>query len=196
MDKVIILTGRSGVGKGTQVQLLLEFLKKNYPNERIVYFEAGGNFRKFITRPEYTSRLTKREIYDKGGLFPEFLAVYNWANFFIKNIQGNELLVIDGSPRKLREAIMLDEAFEFYKKEDVYVVFMNAPRNWSEKLLLKRGRSDDIQENVKHRLDWFEEEVAATIEYYKKHKKHTFLEINADQSREKVHQEIILKLGF
>jgi len=195
-DKVFIFTGRSGVGKGTQSQLLLDFLKKKYPEQGIVYFESGGNFRKFIARPEYTSRLIKEEVYDKGGLFPEFLAVYNWANFFIENIEGNEILIIDGSPRKLREAIMLDEAFEFYKKREICILFMNAPRAWSTKLLLGRGRSDDTPENITHRLDWFEDDVAATIEYYKKHEKHTFLEIDAEQTQEEVHKEIISKLGL
>ncbi|MAG12366.1 hypothetical protein CL630_00975 [bacterium] len=195
MDKVFIFTGRSGVGKGTQVQMFQNFLKEKYPEQRVVYFEAGGNFRKFIVRPEHTAQLAKK-IYEKGGLFPEFLAIYNWANFFTQEIRGDEFLIMDGSPRKLHEAEMLDTAFEFYKKEDVYIIFMDAPRDWSEKLLSERGRSDDTQESVKHRLDWFEEEVAATIEYYKKHEKHTFLEINADQTREKVHAEIISKLSL
>lgn len=195
-NKVIILTGRSGVGKGTQSQLFLDYLKGKYPKQRVVYFEAGGNFRKFIARPEYTSQLTKEEIYDKGELFPEFLAVYNWANFFIENIKGNELLVIDGSPRKLREAIMLDEAFEFYEKEDVRVIFLDASQEWSEKLLLARGRSDDTPENVIHRLDWFEKEVAAIIKHYREHKKYTFLKINAEQTPEAVHEDIVSRIGL
>jgi len=194
-DKVFIFTGRSGVGKGTQAQLLQNFLKEKYPKQRLVYFESGANLRKFIIRPEYTAQLAKK-VYEKGGLFPEFLAIYNWSDFFTREIRGNEFLVIDGSPRKIYEAKMLDTAFEFYKKENVYILFMDASREWSTELLLERGRSDDTPENIKHRLDWFEEDVAATIKYYQVHPKYTFLTIKADQAREKVHNEIVSKLDL
>ena len=71
---------------------------------------------------------------------------------------------------------------------------MQGSRDWSTKLLLGRGRSDDTPENIKRRLDWFEQDVVAVIEYYKKHHAHTIIEINAEQIRENVHAEIISKL--
>jgi len=193
-QKTFIFTGRSGVGKGTQTQLLKEYLQKKHPNTNIVSFGSGENLRKLIKGSQYTARRVKDIVYDKGGLFPEFLAIFNWANFFIEHITGDEFLLIDGSPRKLREAKVLDEAFDFYGKKEVYVLLIEGSREWSTKLLVGRGRSDDTPGNIKRRLDWFEEDVVETIEYYKKHHKHTIIEINAEQTREAVHKEIISKL--
>jgi adenylate kinase len=34
--------------------------------------------------------------------------------------------------------------------------------------LLKRGRSDDIEENIKERLVWFKRDVGPVIDYYEK----------------------------
>lgn len=193
---VFIFIGRSGVGKGTQTQFLKEYLEKKYPGKKIVSFGSGENLRALIQGSQYTARRVKDIVYDKGGLFPEFLAIYNWANFFIAHITGDEFLIIDGSPRKLREAEVLDEAFEFYGKKEVYVLWMQGSREWSTKLLLDRGRSDDTHENIKRRLNWFEQDVAVTIEYYTQHHTHTIIEINAEQTREAVHQEIVSKLGL
>lgn len=191
--KTFIFTGRSGVGKGTQVAFLKTYLEKTFSGERVLSFSSGDGLREFIKGDGYSEKRA-RSIYDSGGLFPEFLAIYNWSNYFVKNIQGDEHLILDGTPRKLQEAVMLDTAFEFYGKKTVYVIYMHGSREWSTKLLLGRGRSDDTPENIARRLDWFEQDVAATIDYYRNHTKHVFVEINAEQTREGVHKEIIAKL--
>ena len=194
IPEVFIFIGRSGVGKGTQAQFLKEYFKKKYPDKKTVLFGSGENLRKLIGGSQYTARRVKDIVYDKGGLFPEFLAIYNWANFFIEHVTGSEFLILDGSPRKLREAEVLDEAFEFYGKKEVRVLWMRGSREWSTKLLLGRGRSDDTHENIKRRLDWFEQDVALVIKYYKKHHTHMIIEINGEQTREEVRNEIISKL--
>ena len=65
-----------------------------------------------------------------------------------------------------------------------------------EKAVAGRWKQEvDTPENIKRRLDWFEQDVVAVIEYYKKHHAHTIIEINAEQTRENVHTEIISKLN-
>src|SRR3989344_507230 len=193
-QEVFIFIGRSGVGKGTQIEFFKKYLAKKYPQKRVIVFAQGERLREFIKTPGYTAQLAKEIVHDKGLLLPEFIAVYNWADFFIDNVRGEENLILDGSPRKLREAELLDEALEFYNKKDVYVVWMRGSREWSTKLLLGRGRDDDTSENVKRRLDWFEKDIAETIKYFKKNKKYTVLEINAEQTKEEVHNEIVSKI--
>ncbi|MEK7179181.1 MAG: nucleoside monophosphate kinase [Patescibacteria group bacterium] len=194
-SKVFIFIGRSGVGKGTQATYLKEYLEKKDTSAKTLYFVSGDGLREFLKEPSYTAGLAKK-IYDAGGLFPEFLVIYNWSRYFISNITGNEHLILDGTPRKVHEAAMLDTALEFYGKKDVSIVWMHGSREWSTKLLLGRGRSDDTPDNITRRLDWYEDDVAATIEYYKKHGTHTLVEINAEQARPDVHAEIVRKLGI
>lgn len=190
--QTFIFTGRSGVGKGTQAALLIEYLKKK-DTKKVLYFSSGDGFREYIKGTKYSHRLVK-EIYDTGGLLPEFIAVHNWAHFFSEHMEGDEHLILDGLPRKLREAQILDTAFDFYGHKKVFVLFMSGSRDWSTKLLLGRGRSDDTSENIVRRLDWYEGDVAFTIEYYRAHPQHSFIEINAEQTIEEVHKEIVEKI--
>ncbi|HEY4486639.1 MAG TPA: nucleoside monophosphate kinase [Candidatus Paceibacterota bacterium] len=190
--QTFIFTGRSGVGKGTQAALLIEYLKKK-DTKKVLYFASGDGLREYIKGTKHSHKLAK-QIYDTGGLFPEFLAVHNWSHFFSENMEGDEHVILDGLPRKLCEAQILDTAFDFYEHENVFIIWMEGSRDWSTKLLSSRGRSDDTPENIVHRLDWYDEEVAPTIEYYRRHPRHIFLEINAEQPIEDVHNEIVQKI--
>ena len=104
-----IFTGRSGVGKGTQAALLIEYLKKK-DTKKVLYFASGDGLREYIKGTKHSHKLAK-QIYDTGGLFPEFLAVHNWSHFFSENMEGDEHVILDGLPRKLCEAQILDTAF-------------------------------------------------------------------------------------
>lgn len=193
--KTFILIGRSGCGKGTQAKLLLDLLKSKDSSREIFYMETGARFREFIERESLSGKLSKA-INKAGGLQPEFLAVWVWANMFIENLKGDEHMVIDGTPRKLREAAVLDSALDFYKREKPTVLYLNVSRKWSETRLLERHRADDLPEDVKKRLDWFETDVVPTINYYRDNPKYNFLDINSEQTIEKVHEEIVSKIGF
>ena len=52
-----------------------------------------------------------------------------------------------------------------------------------------------VSDEIKNRLSWFETEVSPTIEFYKNHPKHTFFDINGEQTLEEVAREIQTKLN-
>ena len=97
----------SGCGKGTQAELLITYLKENDPNRGIFYLETGEKIRSFMSGDKYSNKLSKK-LYEDGKLQPEFLAVWVWADILIENLKGDENLVVDGTPRKLREAKVFD----------------------------------------------------------------------------------------
>ena len=74
-ENTFIFISRSGGGKGTQVALLEQYIKDNDLGD-FFHLEAGDRFRAFFKKNTYTSNLAK-EITNKGGLQPAFLAV--WA---------------------------------------------------------------------------------------------------------------------
>lgn len=74
---------------------------------------------------------------EKGGLQPEFLAVWNWSSLFVEKMQGNEHLVLDGTPRKLDEAEVLDSAMRFYGREKPFVIFLDVSKEFSITRFLK-----------------------------------------------------------
>jgi adenylate kinase len=193
--KTFILIGRSGSGKGTQARLLQEYLNEIDKDTPVFYLETGAEFRKFLKGETYSSNLS-RKIYEEGDLQPSFLAIRIWAEKFVNNLTGNEHIIIDGTPRQLREAHILESALDFYKKNDVYIIFPNVSRKWSEEHLLSRGRTDDDPEEIKRRLDWYDEKVTPAIEYFKNNSKFNFLDINGEQTIQEVRDEIIKKLNL
>ena len=190
--KFFIVIGRSGSGKGTQVELLSEYLT-NQGNE-VKSFSTGQALRAFATYPSFTAQKVK-EVIDGGGLCPEYVAIWNWVNLLINNISNNTTAILDGAPRRLEEAHILETAVDFYQYDDVYVIYLNVSHDWAMDRLLSRGREDDIRSGVEKRLEWFDREVLPIVEYYSKNTKYKFLDINGMQSIENVHNEIINKIN-
>jgi adenylate kinase family enzyme len=190
-----LFIGRSGCGKGTQARLLQEYLQAHDPEKKkIFYLETGNRFREFIAGGSYSGKLSG-DINKTGGLQPEFLAVWNWADLLVTTMEGGEHLIMDGTPRKLDEARVLDSGFTFYKRSKPFVIFLDVSRQFSEKRLRERGRQDDkVEAFIQNRLDWFETDVLPAIRYYWKNPGYTLLQIQGEQSIEKVHGDIIEQL--
>lgn len=196
VPQTFIFIGRSGCGKGTQADLLQKYLKQTDPGHEIFYLETGNRFREFIKGDSLSSKLSL-EISRSGDRQPDFLAVWMWSHLFVEGLKGDESIIIDGTPRSINEARVLDSAIRFYKRNPATVVYLNVSRAWAEKRLAERGRTDDrSMAEVKKRLDWFETDVMPAVEHLQKHTEYRFLDINGEQPMEEVHQEILRKIGM
>jgi adenylate kinase family enzyme len=130
-------------------------------------------------------------------LHPEFLSIWVWGGELTEKFEKDHHLFIDGTPRRLVEAKILESVFDFYNREKVNVIYLNVSREWSTSRMKSRGREDDIEDHdIKKRLDWFGDEVSLVVDYYRSHKNHNFIEINGEQDIEKVHEDIVLELGL
>jgi len=187
--KTFLFFGRSGSGKGTQAALLQDLLKKKDPEKEVLYVETGSRLRSFAKEKGYVNGLTNN-VLTTGGLLPEFMPIWIWTDFFIKNMNGNEHLVLDGLSRRVPEAPVLDGALDFFNRKDRYIILINTSVDWSAQRLMERGRVDDKEEEIRKRLTWFDENVVPAVEYYRKSPKYTFLDIDGEQSIEKVHEDI------
>lgn len=192
-QRTFIFIGRSGCGKGTQARLLSEYLEKQNPAHKTLYISSGSELREFIKGETLTQRLAK-EIYDKGGLQPEFLIVNLWAGALVKGYTGTENIIMDGMPRKYHEAGVLDSIFDYYKIPRPLVVHLEISNEESTKRLLARKRFDDIAEEIANRLSWYDTDVVPTIEYYRKNKAYRLIDINGERPIEEIHKDIISQL--
>lgn len=189
--QAFIFIGRSGCGKGTQADLLKKYLTTKDPSREIFYLETGNRFRDFIKGEGISSKLSL-EISHSGDRQPDFLAIWMWAHLFIENLKGDEHVIIDGTPRSINEARVLDSAIKFYRREPVIVFYLNVSRAWAEKRLRGRGRIDDrSEEQIKKRLDWFDTEVLPAVNHLQKHSEYLFFDINGERPLEEVHQSIM-----
>ncbi|MEK7142462.1 MAG: nucleoside monophosphate kinase [Patescibacteria group bacterium] len=190
---VFILIGRAGCGKGTQADLLMEYLKKNNYTDA-VYIYVGSGLRDFIKKNSSLTSKLADEIMQKGDMEPSFLSVWALSDELIKKMNKNTSLVIDGFPRNLTEAEIIDEAIGFYGLKNIYPIFIETSREDSRKRLLNRGRSDDTEVAIKRRLDYFDEYVQPVIDYYEKESKFRLTRVSGEQGIEGVHQEILEKI--
>ncbi len=195
-SKVFIFLGRSGCGKGTQADLLMKHLCQIGEKDcKTIHIESGALIREFSKGETYTQKKTN-QIMSEGLLIPEAVIVSLWMNSLKDNFTGEENIVFDGTPRKLREAQLLNDTLRFYNIEKPTVILVNVSKDWSEKRLLGRARKDDNSESIKKRLEWFEIEVIPSVNYFKSDPYYNYIEVNGEQPIEDVQNEILAKLGL
>ena len=186
-----IFIGRSGSGKGTQAKLLKEHME--FSGKKVAYIETGAHFRAFIKGKGYSQDLS-RKIMDEGHLQPEFLAIWLWAKALIDELEGDEDVIIDGSPRVLDEAHVLDTALNFYGLTP-HVIYLNISHDEAVKRLIARGREDDTEgDGIEERQKWFTEQVVPAIEYYRDHARYNLLDIDGNHTVEEIQRTLKEKL--
>ena len=102
---------------------------------------------------------------------------------------------MDGLARRRDEAPILVSAMQFYKRPKLTVVHVKVGNDWATARLLARGRSDDTEKDIRERLEWFDTDVKPVLEYFgSKPESVEFVEVNGEQTIERVHQDILKKL--
>ena len=188
IPQTFIFIGRSGSGKGTQATLLKDYLEKN-TDAPVTYIQTGQRFRDFTAGSTHTAMLA-RGVIETGALMPEFLGVWNWSSIFVDSIKGDEHLILDGMPRRLREAHMVDSAMEFYSRKMPMVIYLDISHTIAKERLLGRGREDDNHDDIDRRLAWFETDVVPVLEWYERDRNYNFVRINGEQSVEQIAADI------
>ena len=190
-----IFIGRSGCGKGTQIEMLMDVLKKKDPEHEILYIYTGKEFREFIKGNSKTQKLTETA-YKSGGLMPEFLTVHMWVKPLVENYNGNQHLIFDGTPRKFHEAGVLNSMFGFYGYEKPWVINIGISEDEAVRRLLKRKRLDDTEADIRKRLSWYETDVSPTIEFYRDNPYYNFYYVDGERKSEEIHHDIVKKLNL
>lgn len=194
MDKAFyIIVGRSGSGKGTQAALLKKVLEERGMSN-VLHVTTGAGFRELISGTSYTSGIA-RGITNSGGLNPEFLAIWNWANIFMDHLTGSETVIVDGAPRRIAEVEPLHSAIEFYGYGKPTVIYLDVSETWAMDKLTFRGREDDaLAADQEKKMEWFNNDVLPCVDLYSRDPRYTYIHINGEQSVEEVHAELISKL--
>ncbi len=184
----IIFIGRSGAGKGTQVDLLIKKLKEK-TGQPVLYVEPGHKFREFVNGDSCSAEKA-REVARAGGLQPSFLSIWAWADMLVNNVTCTEHIVFDGTPRRMSEAKILESALKFYGHEKPFVIYIDVSRQWAIDRLHSRGRSDDTTDSIAARMDWYDTDAAEAVAYMKGNDYYNFQTINGEQTIEQVHNDI------
>lgn len=195
-NETIVFIGRSGSGKGTQIQLLQDYLTQQYPSHDIFYFGSGEHFRSFVQQDGYTNQIM-RDILAQGTLAPDFITEWLLVDAMVKRMKDkDQVLVLDGFPRTINQAHTLDSALDYYKREHIHVLHIDVSEDEVRRRMLDRERGDDQLETIQKRIDWYNENVVPTITHLEQQDNYQVYHINGEQSPEAVHEEIITALGI
>lgn len=130
---IITIVGRPGSGKGTQAKLLAKKLD-------LEYIAIGDILRKRRRIKDFTGKKLW-QIMASGGLVPQFRITKIWIDQFEKLKKKPQFkgLVLDGSPRWLIEAQLLDEALTWYGwKDNTKFILLDISRREAFNRLTKR----------------------------------------------------------
>jgi adenylate kinase len=195
IQNTLIIMGRSGSGKGTQVALLKEYLEKNAD---VYHFESGHLFREMIKGEGYTNEAI-RDILGKGDLVPDFFTDWLLVNALIHNITNkNQIILLDGYPRTLHQVETLEHALSFYgRNQNIVVLHINVSEQEVRRRIAERGRGDDIsQQAIENRIQWYNENVLPTIELLRTKPHYTVIDIHGEGDIMNIQTDIRNKLNI
>lgn len=192
----VIFIGPQGSGKGTQISRLDAHLRAIDPSRRIVDVQSGRRFRSFaLLESGYTAEHIAATL-DTGALQPLFLSVALWGYDFVQQVDPDCHLLIDGFPRAVEEAVVLETALSFYKREDLCVVFLDTPEAVVRERMIARARHDDTADSIEQRLLWYREKTLPVVEYYRAREKTHLVVVDGTQGIDAVALEIQKGLGL
>ena len=187
--RTILLFGAPGAGKGTQGKIL-----GTIPN--FFHCACGDVFRGLSIESEIGRVFV--EYSSRGQLVPDEPTVRMWRDFIATSTQTGrfqprkDTLVLDGIPRNVRQAEMLDGTL------NVVAIFYLRSRN-QKKLIerlqrraLKENRLDDANlDIIRRRMKVYEEETRPVLDFYGQK---LVRRINSDQTPAKVLLDILRRI--
>ncbi|MEX2514648.1 MAG: nucleoside monophosphate kinase [Candidatus Paceibacterota bacterium] len=186
--QTFVFLGPQGSGKGTQADQVVAYLRAESERETL-YFETGAAFRQLAEGSSETSHHVRKSLI-AGDIQPSFLAVRLWAEGFATDLNQDMHLVVDGSPRTLLEARMLDEAFVFYDRTPVKVIHLTLPESVTYERLAERARDDDHRSAIKRRLAEYQAKTLPVIDFYKDSDNYTYIQIDGEGTIDEIQQSI------
>ena len=189
-----VFFGQVGSGKGTQVNLLMDYLKQKDDRD-IVYAGAGDSFRKLVASGNYTGSLVK-DIMLKGELVPDFLTNVVFGNILSSSLTNEKHLIADGYPRTVVQSVVFQDMMTFFKRENIKIIYIELSEEEAMKRNLLRARADDTEEGLRKRFNEYKNNVVPAMNHFIDKDGYDILMINGEQEIEDVHKDIIKALEF
>jgi adenylate kinase len=103
---------------------------------------------------------------------------------------------MDGFPRTLNEACVLESALKFYNRTEIIIINLDTPEEVVRQRMIHRARTDDTSESIEARLAWYREEILPVLAYYRKRTNTRVIDCKGVYTIEETHTDIFRKLGL
>ena len=193
-SSTLVFFGITGSGKGTQVKLLMDYLKKRDGRE-FVYAYPGTEYRKLAQSGTFTGDLVKNPL-ARGELLPGFLTDAIVVNILISSLTPEKHLIADGYPRAVEQSVSFEKMIKFYDRKNIKIIYIEIGKEEATKRNLLRARHDDTEEGLAKRFNEYVNNVVPAMNYFKDKENYEILTINGEQSIEDVHRDIVQSLGL
>jgi len=184
--KTILLFGAPGSGKGTQGKILGAI-------PGFFHTACGDIFRSLDLQSEM-GRIAW-EYSSRGELVPDEFTVKLWKQY-IKGMEmvnqfhpETEILVLDGIPRNVKQAQLLEDTLEVLKVVHLRCTDMSKMVERLRRRALKENRLDDANDKViQHRLEVYETDTRPVLDFYPPN---NIVKVDATKSQIRVLSDII-----
>src|SRR5436190_567647 len=184
--KTILLFGAPGSGKGTQGKILGAI-----PG---FFHTACGDIFRSLDLSSEMGRIAW-EYSSRGELVPDEFTVKLWKQY-IKGMEmvnqfhpASEILVLDGIPRNVKQAELLEDTLDILKVIHLRCTDMKKMVERLRRRALKENRLDDANDKViQHRLEVYDAETRPVLDFYPASK---IIRADATMSQIRVLHEII-----
>lgn len=193
--QTFIFVGRSGSGKGTQIELLKNYLAEKHPETSIKSVVMGEIFRAFFKEPGFVQDIARDVTMVQGKFQPDFMTNSLFVRSTIDIVDENSILFFDGYPRTISQLGIIKELLQYVKREDAIIINIDVTReNVKERMLLRR-RGDDSESAIESRLNEYDKFILPMLEKIKNDSYFKYFEIDGEGKIEDIHADIINKLA-
>ncbi len=175
----VILFGAPGVGKGTQAQLL----QKEF---NIPQISTGEMLRKAVAEGTQMGKKA-RELMARGELVADDI-ILGIIEERITREDCKNGFILDGFPRTIPQAEGLTKLLAKHNMPDFTLIEISVPDEVIVGRLLNRGRTDDSEETIRHRLNVYKAQTAPVKDYYRK--QDNFVSLDGNRPIEEVYKDI------
>lgn len=162
--KTVLLFGAPGAGKGTQGKIIGAI-------PGFYHMSSGDMFRGMDADSDLGR--TIRKYMTAGELVPDSLTIDLWKDHVAKMREAGrfdpakQLLVLDGIPRNVKQAELLDGVIDVLSVVHLAFADQNEAISRLKKRAMKENRADDAKEDVvRRRLDVYREETQPLLDHY------------------------------
>jgi adenylate kinase len=192
----IIFIGPQGSGKGTQIEKLDKVMVEKDPVRRVVDIQTGRRFRSLAARSETWAEKKVAKTLDTGVLQPDFLTHILWGEAMLDQLDPKSHLLIDGFPRTVTQAHVLDDALTFFERSNIHVINLETPEEVVRARMESRARADDTKESIEERLRWYREDTLPVLDYYRARPDIIVHDIDGMDTIDGVHEQILKALNL